>query len=69
MKTQRVVNERCLMANPEIREWPTPNGGVRSELYILDDGKVIILELAKDGSLISEAFGSIREETIEKRKP
>jgi hypothetical protein len=57
------------MANPEIREGPTPSGGVRSELYILDGGKVIIRELAKDGSLISETFGSIREETIVKRKP
>ncbi len=50
-----------LMANPEIREWPTPNGGVRSELYILDGGKMVIRELAKDGSLISETFGSIRD--------
>jgi hypothetical protein len=47
------------MANPEILDGPTPFGGVRLELYILDGGKVITRELAKDGSLISETFGSM----------
>jgi hypothetical protein len=56
------------MANPEILDGPTHFGGVRLELYICGS-KVIIRELAKDGSLISETFGSMREETIVKRKP
>jgi len=50
------------MANPMIREGPTPSGGVRLELYILDDSKFIIRDVAEDGSLISETFGLIREE-------